>query len=114
MTVPCSKRHVLISEAIPRLHLPRALVLWARCEKQQASSSSREKKTRGETCVVDMKAPGINHSVLKACVMQSPTEWSRVSVINFPSGSMMLTQHEPEVLNPSATWARTSGTSSVY
>lgn len=82
MRVPCSKRHILISEAIPRLYLHRFLVLRARREKQQASS--REKKTRGEVCDVDIKAPGINHSKLQAGVMQSPTKWSRGSVINFP------------------------------
>lgn len=98
MRVPCSKRSILISEAIPRLHLHRSLVLWAHCEKQQASSRGK-KKTRGEVCNVDIKAPGINHSKLQACVMQSPTKWGRGGVINFPSVSTMLTWREPEVIH---------------
>lgn len=87
MRVPCSRRHVLISEAIPRLHPRCSTVLQAHCEKQKAFSRQEGKKVY----VVDIKAPGINHSKLKVCVMQSPMKRSRIAAIDFPSESTMLT-----------------------
>lgn len=41
---------------------------------------------------MDIKAPGINHSKLKVCVMQSPMKCGGVAVINFPSESAASTR----------------------
>lgn len=55
MKVPCSKRHVLISEAIPRLHLHRSLILQARCEKQQASSREKRQEEKSVLWILKLQ-----------------------------------------------------------
>lgn len=95
MRVPCSQRRVSIAGAIPRLHLQRSLLLEARCEQLEASSGE---KGQGGVCFEDIKAPGINHSKLKVCVMQSAMKCSRVAVINFPSEAAVLTRRAPGIM----------------
>lgn len=55
MRVPCSKRHVLISEAIPCLHLHCSLVPQARCEKQQASSREKRQEEKPALWILQLQ-----------------------------------------------------------